>query len=438
MGRAPFALTIGAMVAAGGLLIVQQTRPAWLTALGAPLRALSADTPAVDRATDGPDDVAVPTQPDGTILPFSTPGRTVGDAAGAAGVSPFRTAPPAVPGPTAHPRAPSPGLAGRLAAAPSSINRPLFPLQPRQIVADGCCGGAWWAADSSALNFIDRPPGSASTAIYTAAVWPPGGQPTVLDAGVLLASGAARYMIRPAGDVSIVRDTVDGTEWPLPTGGNPVRLTPDGTRAVWWDSWGGRADVDNLVRVFGADIHGTDVRELVALFGATVPACMPDSPRCLVIGRPVKDLPMFVLTTIDTVSGTMIELARGTFLSDAALSPDGRWVAFYLALNREHPDRNGVFLAPTFVEEVGRVKKLDFEGAYRWRLPSRLVYVPMQTENGFHTVWEMDANSGVVRRLVGPDAQIRIANNDWSISPDGATMAWVDERGRGVWAVDLP
>ncbi len=269
-------------------------------------------------------------------------------------------------------------------------------------------------------------------------MWPPGGQPTVLDTGVLLASGAARYMIRPAGDVSIVRDTVDGTEWPLPTGGNPVRLTPDGTRAVWWDSWGGRADVDNLVRVFGADIHGTDVRELVALFGATVPACMPDSPRCLVIGRPVKDLPMFVLTTIDTVSGTMIELARGTFLSDAALSPDGRWVAFYLALNREHPDRNGVFLAPTFVEEVGRVKKLDFEGAYRWRLPSRLVYVPMQPEHGFHTVWEMDADSGVVRRLLGPEAQIRIANNDWSISPDGATMAWVDERGRGVWAVDLP
>ncbi len=127
MGRAPFALTIGAMVAAGGLLIVQQTRPAWLTALGAPLRALSAETPALDRATDGLDDVAAPTQPEGAILPFSTPGRTVGDAAGAAGVSPFRTAPPAVPGPTSHPRAPSPGLAGRLAAAPSSVNRPLFP-----------------------------------------------------------------------------------------------------------------------------------------------------------------------------------------------------------------------------------------------------------------------------------------------------------------------
>src|SRR6185295_16583136 len=103
-----------------------------------------------------------------------------------------------------------------------------------------------------------------------------------------------------------------------------------------------------------------------------------------------------------------------------------------------HPERNGVFLAPTFAEELGRVKKLDFEGAYRWRPPARLVYVPMRPDGSNHTVGEMPADSGVSQQIVGPEAQIRIANNDWSISPDGATMAWVDEGGRGIWAVDLP
>lgn len=409
MRRTAFSLTVGAMCAAGGLLIVQHSRPDLVARWRDTAGRLAGGAAATDLAL---------------VTPLSTPGRADGTVAVAPAASP-------------HPR-PAPAVSGRLSAAPASVNRPLFPLQPRQVVADGCCGGAWWSADSTALHYIDRPPGSAATAIYAAPVWPPGGVPSVLDTTVAVASGADRYVIRPAGDVSIVRDLTDGREWPLPTGGRPVRLTPDGSRAVWWDAWGGRADVDNLVRIYGADVHGADVRELVALFGATVPACMPDSPKCLVIGRPVKDQALFVLGQLDVVTGHMIELARGTFLADAALSPDGRWVAFTLSLNRERPERNGVFLAPTFIEAIGRIRKLDFEGAYRWRAPNRLVYVPMQPEAGMHVVWELDAEQGAPRRLIGPEAQLRIANNDWSIAPDGATMAWLDERGRGLWAVDLP
>lgn len=429
MRHTAFALTVGAMCAAGGLLIIQQQRPEWLEGAGEAIDRMTANVPPLGPIVGWGDPAAA----DGP-RPRSTPGRTA--AVGADELGATRPAP--APAASPHPHAAAVTSGGRLEPAPRSVNRPLYPGQPRQIVADGCCPGAWWTADSSGLNFIDRPPGSLSTAIYTAQVWPPGGVPTVLDTTVGLASGAARYLIRPADDVSIVHDTTDGSEWPLPTGGDPVRLTPDGTRAVWWDSWGGRADIDNLVRVYGADIRGSDARELVALYGATVPACMPTGADCLVIGRPVKDQALFVLGLLNTVTGTMLELARGTFLADATLSPDGRWVAFTLSLNREHPERNGVFLAPTFVEELGRVKKLEFEGAYRWRWPDRLIYVPMRPDGGNHTVWEMAADSGASRQIIGPEAQIRIANSDWSISPDGATMAWVDERGRGIWAVDLP
>lgn len=432
MRRTAFSLTVGAMCAAGGLLIVQQQRPDWLAGAGDALGRMTANVPPLGPIA-GWDAPAAAEGPH----PQSTPGRTVASTSvdGRVGRSPA-ISPDIAPVPSPHPAAVSSD--GQLAPAPRSVDRPLFPGRPRQIVPDGCCPGAWWEADSSGLDFIDRPPGSQSTAIYTAKLWPPGGSPTMLDIAVGLASGAARYRIRQSGTDSIVHDTTDGSEWSLPTDGNPVRLTPDGTRAVWWESWGGRADIDNLVRVYGADIHGTDPRELVALFGATVPACMPEGARCLVIGRPVKDQALFVLGLLDTVGGSMLELARGTFLSDATLSPDGRWVAFTLSLNHDHPERNGVFLAPTFVEELGRIKKLEFEGAYRWRTPNRLVYVPMHPDGSNHVVWEMDAVTGAARAIIGPEAQIRIANNDWSISPDGATMVWVDERGRGLWAVDLP
>jgi hypothetical protein len=56
-----------------------------------------------------------------------------------------------------------------------------------------------------------------------------------------------------------------------------------------------------------------------------------------------------------------------------------------------------------------------------------------------HSIWQLDAAAWQAQKLIGPDsAPIRIANNDWSISPDGNTMAFVSQDDRNIWAVDLP
>ena len=318
------------------------------------------------------------------------------------------------------------------------VDRPTFPGQARRLLDVGCCARSWWADDSASLRYIDRPPGSPATALYGVPVWPPGSAASIVDANAGLTAGAPRLTVRPAGDHSIIRNLESGDEWPLPTDGGAVRLSPDGTRAVWWAAHGGRYGVDALIRVHSSDIYGTDVKELIALWGTTVVSFLPDNRRVLILGRPLKDSALTVLVAVDVETSALFELARGEWLTDALPSPDGSWVAFMVSLDRRHPERNGVWVAP--VEDGGReaARRLDTEGSYRWRSGGRLVYLPIETSGAPQTVWEFDAASGSSRRLLGPEVEIRVAEDDWSISPDGATMAYLDRDERSLWVVDLP
>jgi hypothetical protein len=320
----------------------------------------------------------------------------------------------------------------QLSAAPPE--RPLYPGQPRQLTQDACCSGAWWADDGSALYVLDQPPGAAQTAIYRLPLWPPGALPEVLDTRQL--AGQERYLVSPAGDHSLVEDRETGQSWQLPTGGSPARVSADGSRVVWWDMAGGRDRDTHLTHIYGAHIDGSGLKELGALWGAEVVAFLPDNRRVLVKGRPVVDRAVSVLATLDVETGELVSIARGPWLSDAALAPDGQHVAYVTSLDREDVAANGVWVAAV---DGGEPKKLPFEGAYRWRDGDRLVYVPMQPGAASDSVWQYRVSTGTTEPLLDPaDIELRIANNDWSIAPDGFTMAWLAEDDRNLWLVDLP
>jgi hypothetical protein len=314
--------------------------------------------------------------------------------------------------------------------------RPSLPLVPRRLTEAGCCSGAWWSDDSTAVHFVDRPGGAPTSAVYGVAVWPPNESPQVVDGELMLQSGATRLVVRPAGGHSIVEDPATGDRWPLPTGGNPVRLSPDGTRAVWWEAHGGWSDNSSLVRVFGSDVYGFDKRELGGMWGTRVVSFLPDSRRVMVVGRPVRDQTLYILATMDVEDGTVTELARGSWLSDAALSRGGSWVAYMTSMDRSDLAANGIWVTST---DGGDARKLDFVGAYRWRDDSRLVYVPMQLGADSHELWQIDVESGSTTRLLGPqDARLRIAGNEWSVSPDGASLVYLNGDDHSLWVVDLP
>lgn len=349
---------------------------------------------------------------------------------------------PAAPGgaarPIGHPGPPTAAAERQPLAAAQGATRPLFPGHPRQLATGGCCTGAWWSGDGMRMLFVDRPADSAVAALWGIPVWPPGGVPEVVDASAGLSAGAPRFTARPAGEFSVVRNLESGEEWPLPTGGDPVLLSPDGQRAVWWDAHGGRQSVDGMINIHGSDAFGRSPRLLTSLWGASVVGFLPDQRRVVAIGRPIKERALYAAVTLDVDSGELAEIASGPWLSDALLSPDGRWIAYLTSLDRHRPERNGIWVAP--VDDPGHdtPRRMDFVGAYRWRRGGQLLYVPMTTSDAADSLWQYDAATGETVRLVGPEAGIRIAGNDWSASPDGGSVAWLDAADRNLWMIDLP
>lgn len=330
--------------------------------------------------------------------------------------------------------------AGRSLSAPGQtvVTHPMPPelASIRQLTFDGCCPGAWWAADSASIQFIDRPEGRLG--IYAVPLWPPGSLPQMVDTALALRTGDTRFLVRPEQDQSMVKDVQTGAEWSLPTGGHPVRLSRDGSRAVWWEAPGGRAQVDALGRIYGSNIDGSDAQPIGGLWDADVVAFLPDNLNVLVSGRAERDSPVYLLATIDSRTGAMRELARGHWLSDVLLAPGGAWAAYLVSLDRGDPEANGVWVVPTEPGKAAPVKLPAF-GAYRWRDDHRLVYVPMDPGARSHALWQLDMSTGEAIRLLDPDAvPIRIAGNDWSIAPDGRTLAFVSEDDRNIWAVELP
>jgi hypothetical protein len=343
---------------------------------------------------------------------------------------------PTLPMATTIAAADAPESAARLVPPAAPATRVTVPGQFRQLTQGGCCPAAWWSEDSTEVRFIDRPEGAAGAAIYGVPLWPPGSAPRAVDTSYSLRAGQTSLIVRPAEDYSWVEDQTTGDRWQLPTGGNPVRLSPDGSRAVWWQADGGWSHHDTLVRAYGSDIYGYDLRELGSLWGMDVVSFLPDNKRVLVLGRPARNQPVYALATLDVSTGVMTQLTKSFWISEAALSPDGAYVVYMVSLDREHPDANGAWVVPT---DGGEPSKLAFVGAYRWRDGHRLVYIPMLPGTGSDAVFETDVVTGATRLLIDPaTSTVRVASNDWSISPDGATLVFLSEDDRNLWAVDLP
>ena len=203
----------------------------------------------------------------------------------------------------------------------------------RQLTFDACCPGAWWSHTGEALHYFDNPVQGAHPGVYALPVWPPGALPSILDTSAEMASSGTRFLARRAGDHSIVRDNESGLEWPIASGGNPVRIAPDGEHLVWWEAGGGRSQVDSNNEVFAADISGTNPRSLTSLWGGEVIDFLGDTKEIVVLGREEKDTIDYVLRSINVLDGSQREIARGAWLSEVSISPDGTWVAYMISLD---------------------------------------------------------------------------------------------------------
>ncbi|MFI0607933.1 MAG: TolB family protein, partial [Anaerolineae bacterium] len=144
------------------------------------------------------------------------------------------------------------------------------------------------------------------------------------------------------------------------------------------------------------------------------------------------------LRTLPLDGGEGREILRSERLRGIALSTDRSWLA-YTVSGSTSTGINGLWIAATRAGSAPP-RRLDGRfGAFRWRDGRRLVIIPFETGAASHRLLELDAESGAERALTDPAVTpLRIADGDWSLSPDGRHVAYTNAQDDAVWVMALP
>jgi Tol biopolymer transport system component len=256
----------------------------------------------------------------------------------------------------------------------------------------------------------------------------------VLDVGYYTQDLA--YRIEPGRGTTTLSRVADGSSWTVPAGGQSVSISPGRSRIGWTDS---NPDVPfqrRVSQVMVADLDGGNARSIATVLRGGFSGWLTDD-RLLYSERLSRESGLTVLSVYDLSTGQAREVVRADRMRGTLVSPSGRWMVYHVAVTGD-PSQHGFFLVDL---ENGGSRRLPNEllGAYQWRDGDRLVVVPFRPEAQWHELRELDVATGEERLLVDPaTTQIKIANADWVVSPDGRRIAWVDVRDRSIWVLDLP
>lgn len=309
------------------------------------------------------------------------------------------------------------------------------PRAPVRLTEPGCCTQAVWSADGQSLMFIDRPSPDAPTAIWAVDVARPGGAPTLVTEQIGYYSDGLVYRIDIAGDSTSITRRADGETWTVPAGGRPISFSPGGNQIAWQVSPQNVPSERRTSRVWISALDGSGAREVAALPRGSLVGWLGED-RLLIRGRDDLAAEEDVLWVLSLADGSRREIARSERLRGELASPDGAWVAYYVAQARDAAS-NGLWVVGTGGQAPRRLDPALF-GAYRWRPGGGLLVVPLEN-TAAHRLIEVDPLDLAHRPLIDPaTTAIKITNGDWSVSPDGRRLAWVEAADHAIWAMDLP
>lgn len=284
-----------------------------------------------------------------------------------------------------------------------------------------------WAADSQAVLFIDKPTADAPGGIYQVTLDAP-------NKSVLWSERVAFYtpqfdyaQIPEQAGTRLIRVS-DGSEVRIKNGGRQVLLSPDRTRIVWSETRDTFPTENRVTNVMLANIDGSNPKQILQVLRGGVTAWLGND-RLLMNGRAsrsTQDTTVFVYNLKD---GSRTDIVTALRLRVTVASRDGSWIA-YTIVDDQDATRNGLWV----VRSDGRdPKKLDMFGPLQWIDGSRFVYVPFDVNAPSHSFWEYDAETGESRRLTPKDQPFKIAGGDWSVSPDGNKVVFVNAADMNLW-----
>lgn len=305
---------------------------------------------------------------------------------------------------------------------PASV---VWPEQDTRITSGGCCVLPVFTPDSRQLLFIDRPNAQSPVGWYVAG---PQVKPVpALPLGFY--SPSLRHQVLPATSSGTqVKRLSDGKVVNLSAEVSNVLWSPDESRFVWNEtqSTGNFDERQTRVRI---SAFGQQPRTVTTLYGGGAQGFL-DQNTLLLLGKSSRTSDSRVLYTLDLKSGKTRKLETALNIRGVTISPSGKWVAYFLAFNKDR--KNGLFV----VNAQGEKQTVPGFGSYRWKDPSTLLLVPLKTTPDAHTVYRWKVGQKQMQPLVKLSG--KISYDQWSISPDGKHLAYLNAKDRNVYGLKLP
>ena len=299
----------------------------------------------------------------------------------------------------------------------------------RQLTDGGCCVEPFWSGDGRVL-YLDRPSGAP---LGYWAVGLSGGMPELFTDRLGIYSPDMTYLAYPRNGQAIVERTSDGQSWVIPNGGREVSFSPLGDRLVWTAGQTGPPFDTARREVWVSLVDGSQARALVSVYGGGFAGWFPDGDL-LVSGRMIQEDSLSGLWKVSVEDGAAIPIVQVGRLRGLSMSPGGSWLA-YQDLFNDDPLEDGLWLVNV---ANGERRKLELFGGYRWRDDQDLLVIPLDLNQDFHQVWQVSASSGEAQPLTDPGVTpFKIANGDWSVSPDGRHIAFVSAADNNIWLLTL-
>ncbi len=293
--------------------------------------------------------------------------------------------------------------------------------------------GSWWdASDPDAVYLVDQVPDQGETGVfrqpldgsartYTGSVPPP----------VLSPDGNIEVYYQVNGSMQVTRRN-DGSQWEVLTQGSYPAVSPDGTRLLWQVYY---ADIlpgtqPPGMEVWISNLDGGVQRLVYRQSGGWT--MWLDAHRLLIAKRVAyqADEQLYILD-VDDPGLTPQLLGSYTFLRRVEVAPGGGKIAYYVAFQGD-PNASGIYVQDT--QPGSQPQKLDVFGAYHWRDDQSLYMLSYDPAQSAHTLGVYDVAMASYRTLTDPaTTPIRVANSDWSVSPDGTRIVYVDPEDYGLY-----
>jgi dipeptidyl aminopeptidase/acylaminoacyl peptidase len=158
-----------------------------------------------------------------------------------------------------------------------------------------------------------------------------------------------------------------------------------------------------------------------------------DENRLLMNGRLSPESNESTTFVYDLTTGERTEIFTAERSRLTTVSRDGSWIA-YVIVNDKDPERNGLWVERT--DGTGE-KKVELFGAAQWRDSTHLIIAPFEMDAPSHAFWEYDVETDATRQLTPPSAPFQVASGDWSVSPDGDKIVFVNAADNNIWLWQL-